>query len=113
MLAVISPITFFSSKTFLSTRSIFSFITNQLGKDLRELTYKYIVPFKNTGNLENKIEELENINSQNLSATIQVDENNINDLEENIKNFNKERILISGDKQIFVNARFVCFFNGS
>ena len=82
----------------------FSFITNQLGKDLRELTYKYIVPFKNTGNLENKIEELENINSQNLSATIQVDENNINDLEKNIKNFNKERILISWDKQIFVNA---------
>ena len=82
----------------------FSFITNQLGKDLRELTYKYIVPFKNIGNLENKIEELENINSQNLSATIQVDENNINDLEENIKNFNKEKILISGDKQIFVKA---------
>ena len=82
----------------------FSFITNMLGKDFKEFAYQNIVPFKNIGNLEKKIKDLENINRQNLSTTIQVDENNINDLEENIKNFNKEKILISGDKQIFVNA---------
>ena len=82
----------------------FSFITNMLGKDFKEFAYQNIVPFKNIGNLEKKIKDLENINRQNLSTTIQVDENNINDLEENIKNFNKEKILISGDKQIFVKA---------
>ena len=82
----------------------FSFITNMLGKDFKEFAHQNIVPFKNIGNLEKKIKDLENINRQNLSTTIQVDENNINDLEENIKNFNKERILISGDKQIFVKA---------
>ena len=82
----------------------FSFITNNFGKDLREFTFKYIVPFKNIVNLEKKIKELDNINSQNLEATIQVDEKNINDLEENIINFNKEKILISGDRQIFINA---------
>ena len=70
----------------------FSFVTNQLGKDFREFAYKYVVPFKNTGNLEKKIEELVNLNSQNLAATIQVDEKNINDLEENIKKINKEKI---------------------
>ena len=75
-----------------------------LGKDFKEFAYQNIVPFKNIGNLEKKIKDLENINRQNLSTTIQVDENNINDLEENIKNFNKEKILISGDKQIFVKA---------
>ena len=62
------------------------------------------MPFKNIGNLENKIEELENLNRQNLAATIQVDQKNINDLEENIQNINKEKIFISGDRQIFVNA---------
>ena len=82
----------------------FSFITNNFGKNLREFTFKYVVPFKNIGNLEKKIEELENINRQKLAATIQVDEKNINDLEENIQKINKEKIFISGDKQIFVNA---------
>ena len=82
----------------------FSFITNNFGKNLREFTFKYVVPFKNIGNLEKKIEELENINRQKLTATIQVDEKNINDLEENIQKINKEKIFISGDKQIFVNA---------
>ena len=82
----------------------FSFVTNQLGKDFREFAYKYVVPFKNTGNLEKKIEELVNLNSQNLAATIQVDEKNINDLEENIKKINKEKIFITGDKEIFINA---------
>ena len=63
----------------------FSFVTNNFGKNLREFTFNYIVPFKNIGNLEKKIEELENINRQKLAATIQVDEKNINDLEENIQ----------------------------
>ncbi len=82
----------------------FSFITNRLGKDLREFAYQYLVPFKNIGNLEKKIEKLENKNRQNLEATIYVDQKNINDLEENIKNINKEKILISGDREIFINA---------
>ncbi|MDC3206755.1 PQQ-dependent sugar dehydrogenase [Pelagibacteraceae bacterium] len=82
----------------------FSFITNRLGKEFREFAYQYLVPFKNIGNLENKIEKLENKNRQNLEATIHVDQKNIIDLEENIKNFNKEKILISGDRSIFVNA---------
>ena len=82
----------------------FSFVTNNFGKNLREFTFYYIVPFKNIGNLEKKIEELENINRQKLTATIQVDEKNINDLEENIQKINKEKIFISGDKQIFVDA---------
>ena len=81
----------------------FSFVTNNFGKNLREYTFKYIVPFKNIVNLENKIEELEYINRQKLAATIQVDEKNINDLEENIKKINKEKIFISGEKQIFIN----------
>ena len=82
----------------------FSFVTNNFGKNLREFTFKYVVPFKNIGNLEKKIEELENINRQKLAATIQVDEKNINDLEENIQKINKEKIFISGARQIFVNA---------
>ncbi len=82
----------------------FSFVTNNFGKNLREFTFKYVVPYKNIGNLEKKIEEFENINRQNLVATIQVDEKNINDLEERIKELDKEKIFISGDKQIFVNA---------
>ena len=51
----------------------FSFITNMLGKDFKEFAYQNIVPFKNIGNLEKKIKDLENINRQNLSNTIQVD----------------------------------------
>ena len=82
----------------------FSFITNRLGKEYREFAYEYLVPFKNIENLENKIEKLENKNRENLEATINVDQKNINDLEENIRNFNKEKILISGDREIFVNA---------
>ena len=82
----------------------FSFVTNYLGKDFKEFAYKFVVPFKNIGNLEKKIEELEYINTQNLEVTIHVDQKNINDLEENIKNFNREKILIRGDKEIFVNA---------
>ena len=82
----------------------FSFITNSLGKEFREFAYQYLVPFKNIENLDKKIEHLENINKQNLEATVQVDETNINDLEEKIKELDKEKILISGDKEIFVNA---------
>ena len=82
----------------------FSFITNNLGKEFREFAYQYLVPFKNIGNLEKKIEQYENINKQNLEATVQVDETNINDLEEKIKELDKQKILISGDKEIFVNA---------
>ena len=82
----------------------FSFITNRLGKEFREFAYQYLVPFKNIGILEKKIEKLENKNRQNLEATILVDQKNIINLEENIKNFNKEKILISGDREIFVNA---------
>ena len=82
----------------------FSFITNRLGKEFREFAYQYLVPFKNIGNLERKIEKLESKNRQNLEATILVDQKNIIDLEENIKNFNKEKILISGNREIFVNA---------
>ena len=82
----------------------FSFITNNLGKEFREFAYQYLVPFKNIGNLEKKIEQYENINKQNLEATLQVDETNINDLEEKIKELDKQKILISGDKEIFVNA---------
>ncbi len=82
----------------------FSFITNNLGKESREFAYQYLVPFKNIGNLEKKIEQYENINKQNLEATLQVDETNINDLEEKIKELDKQKILISGDKEIFVNA---------
>ena len=82
----------------------FSFITNSLGKEFREFAYQYLVPFKNIENLDKKIENLENINKQNLEATVQVDETNINDLEEKIKELDKEKILISGDKEIFVNA---------
>ena len=82
----------------------FSFITNRLGKEFREFAYQYLVPFKNIGNLEKKIEQYENINKQNLEATVQVDETNINDLEEKIKELDKQKILISGDKEIFVNA---------
>ena len=82
----------------------FSFVTNRLGKDFREFTYQYVVPFKNILNLEKKIGELENINKQNLEATIQIDEKNINDLEEKIKELNKENIFISADKQTFVGA---------
>ena len=82
----------------------FSFVTNRLGKDFREFAYQYVVPFKNILNLEKKIGELENINKQNLEATIQIDEKNINDLEEKIKELNKENIFISADKQTFVGA---------
>ncbi len=82
----------------------FSFITNRLGKEFREFAYQYLVPFKNIGNLEKKIEQYENINKQNLEATVQVDETNINDLEEKIKELDKQKILIRGDKKIFVNA---------
>ena len=82
----------------------FSFITNNLGKEFREFAYQYLVPFKNIGNLEKKIEQYENINKQNLEATVQVDETNINDLEEKIKELDKQKILIRGDKEIFVNA---------
>ena len=35
----------------------FSFITNRLGKNFREFAYQYLVPFKNIGNLEKKIEQ--------------------------------------------------------
>ncbi len=65
----------------------FSFVTNNFGKNLREFTFNYIVPFKNIGNLEKKIEELENINRQKLTATIQVDEKNIKKLIRSYKNF--------------------------
>ena len=82
----------------------FSFITNRLGKEFKEFAYQYLIPFKNIGNLEKKIEKLENKNRQNSEATILVDQKNIIDLEEKIKNFNKEKILISGDREIFVNA---------
>jgi len=82
----------------------FSFVTNRLGKDFREFTYQYVVPFKKILNLEKKIEELENMNKQNLETTIQIDEKNINDLEEKIKELDKEKILISGDKEIFLTA---------
>ncbi len=82
----------------------FSFITNRLGKEFREFAYQYLVPFKNIGNLEKKIEQYENINKENLEATVQVDETNINDLEEKIKELDKQKILIRGDKEIFVNA---------
>jgi len=82
----------------------FSFITNRLGKEFREFAYQYLVPFKSIVILEKKIEKLENKNRQNLEATILVDQKNIINLEENIKNFNKEKILISGDREIFVNA---------
>ena len=82
----------------------FSFVTNSLGKEFREFAYQYLVPFKNIGNLEKKIEKYENINKQNLEATVHVDETNINDLEEKIKELDKQKILISGDKEIFVNA---------
>ena len=57
----------------------FSFIKNRLGKEFREFAYQYLVPFKNIGNLENKIEKLENKNRQNLEATIHVDQKNIID----------------------------------
>ena len=56
----------------------FSFITNRLGKEFREFTYQYLVPFKNIGNLEKKIEKLENKNRHNLAATIYVDQKNSN-----------------------------------
>ena len=70
----------------------FSFITNNLGKEFREFAYQYLVPFKNIGNLEKKIEQYENINKQNLEATLQVDETNINALEEKIKELDKQKI---------------------
>ena len=38
-------------------------VMSGFGKDLREFTFKYIVPFKNIGNLDKKIKELDNINN--------------------------------------------------
>ena len=44
----------------------FSFITNRLGKDFREFTYQYVVPFKKILNLEKKIKELEKISGSEI-----------------------------------------------
>jgi len=62
----------------------FSTITNQLGKDGKEFVFKYIVPFKNTNNLE---------------AIIEVNEENINELEKSIKELTKETVLLDAQKK--------------
>lgn len=64
----------------------FSTITNQLGKDGKEFVFKYIVPFKNTNNLE---------------AIIEVNEENINELEKSIKELTKETVLLDAQKKMF------------
>ena len=64
----------------------FSTITNQLGKNSKEFVFKYIVPFKNTNNLE---------------ATIEVNEENINELEKSIKELTKETVLLDAQKKMF------------